>query len=284
MSALDYVVIAVFFALVVYFGYLFKQVAGNTRNFFLAGRSLVHCYVNPKRLRQLAEDGGETIAATFERLLPTKPALKSGDFGEMLTLSAIESRDPPLLFPLPRWRTRPTNDATVMGVDLVGYAVADPVTPSPDDILVLCEVKTRSSRANRRIVRVALDSIKKDFATRIANQLLFQQMLLRDWGMNDQADRLTRFRNPHAAAVPYRKRIIAGVVHDRNLWKDEFLDELPQKHQVGVDVDVEVALVVVEQLATWISEMRVASIAAAQACADGECGADPQVARPADDE
>lgn len=40
MSALDYVVIAVFFALVVYFGYLFKQVAGNTRNFFLAGRSL----------------------------------------------------------------------------------------------------------------------------------------------------------------------------------------------------------------------------------------------------
>lgn len=40
MSALDYIVIGVFFALVIYFGYLFKQVAGNTRGFFLAGRSL----------------------------------------------------------------------------------------------------------------------------------------------------------------------------------------------------------------------------------------------------
>lgn len=40
MTALDYLVIGVFFGLVVYFGYLFKQVAGNTRNFFLAGRSL----------------------------------------------------------------------------------------------------------------------------------------------------------------------------------------------------------------------------------------------------
>ena len=40
MSTLDYVVIAAFFLLIVYFGYLFKQVSGNTRGFFLAGRSL----------------------------------------------------------------------------------------------------------------------------------------------------------------------------------------------------------------------------------------------------
>jgi uncharacterized sodium:solute symporter family permease YidK len=40
VNALDYIVIGVFFALVIYFGYLFKQVAGNTRGFFLAGRSL----------------------------------------------------------------------------------------------------------------------------------------------------------------------------------------------------------------------------------------------------
>lgn len=40
MDTLDYVIIGVFFALVVYVGYLFKQVAGNTRGFFLAGRSL----------------------------------------------------------------------------------------------------------------------------------------------------------------------------------------------------------------------------------------------------
>lgn len=40
MGTLDYVVIALFFLLIVYFGYLFKQVSGNTRGFFLAGRSL----------------------------------------------------------------------------------------------------------------------------------------------------------------------------------------------------------------------------------------------------
>ena len=40
MTPLDFVVIGVFFALISYFGYLFKQVSGNTRGFFLAGRSL----------------------------------------------------------------------------------------------------------------------------------------------------------------------------------------------------------------------------------------------------
>lgn len=40
VTVLDYIAIAVFFLLIVYFGYLFKQVSGNTRGFFLAGRSL----------------------------------------------------------------------------------------------------------------------------------------------------------------------------------------------------------------------------------------------------
>ena len=40
MTSLDYAVIAVFFLLIIYFGFLFKQVSGNTRGFFLAGRSL----------------------------------------------------------------------------------------------------------------------------------------------------------------------------------------------------------------------------------------------------
>src|SRR5262245_11997976 len=68
---------------------------------------IVHCYISPKRLRQLAADGGESIQATFEKLLPTKAGLRSGDFGEMLTLAALEARDAPLLFPLPRWQLRP---------------------------------------------------------------------------------------------------------------------------------------------------------------------------------
>lgn len=40
MTPLDYSVIGIFFLLIIYFGYLFKQVSGNTRGFFLAGRSL----------------------------------------------------------------------------------------------------------------------------------------------------------------------------------------------------------------------------------------------------
>lgn len=39
MGTLDYVV-ALFFLLIAYFGYLFKQVSGNTCGFFLAGRAL----------------------------------------------------------------------------------------------------------------------------------------------------------------------------------------------------------------------------------------------------
>ena len=40
LATLDFVIIVSFFVLIVYFGYLFKQVTGTTRKFFLADRSL----------------------------------------------------------------------------------------------------------------------------------------------------------------------------------------------------------------------------------------------------
>ena len=40
MTGFDYFIIALFFVLIVYFGYVFKQVTGTTRKFFLADRSL----------------------------------------------------------------------------------------------------------------------------------------------------------------------------------------------------------------------------------------------------
>lgn len=39
LSGLDYCIIIVFFVLIFYFGYLFKQVTGITRKLFPAGRS-----------------------------------------------------------------------------------------------------------------------------------------------------------------------------------------------------------------------------------------------------
>lgn len=48
MSALDFALIGLFFLLIVCFGYLFKQVFGNTRGFFLAEPSL------PGRLAEIS--------------------------------------------------------------------------------------------------------------------------------------------------------------------------------------------------------------------------------------
>jgi len=107
--------------------------------------------------------------------------LKSGDFGEMFTWGDIQQHHPQPRFPLYRWRNRPSRNATVMGIDLLGYALqAD--SPSANDMLVLCEVKTRSKQKDKKVVEKAYKGVLKDYATRLVNQLMFQsKLLLQGW-------------------------------------------------------------------------------------------------------
>lgn len=213
-------------------------------------RIMIECYVSADTLRVLAELLGVGLEEAAKELLPTRANVRSGDFGEMLIRRLAQERGDRPQIPLMKWRAKTSPDDLVRGTDLIGYVMAG-AEPSRDDVLVLFEVKTRSASVNPKIVQVALDQVTSDYASRLANQLFFQQKQLVEHGLHDDARRLARFRKPHEH--PFRKRLVAAIVHEEETWDEAFLEHLPERH--GATAEVEVLILRIEKLLEWIHEM-----------------------------
>jgi len=222
------------------------------------GATLLSCYIDPAVLAQVAIANGRKPREFFEaETLPDRPSMKSGDFGEILCWTLVQEwRDRPVIEGY-RWRSRSTKNDTVRGPDLIGYVMNETV-PSPDDVLTICQVKTRSASVSPTVVRESYDDVVNDYVTRLATSLYFYQIWLRDKGNNAGADKYARFSSPHVA--PYRRRLLAFVVHDTAIWQDVFLTELPDHHDQGAEVEVAVVVVCVDELAAWIEDVRQAAV------------------------
>lgn len=223
------------------------------------GAVLLECYIDPTDLRDIARENGSSPGELLEtQILPDAPHIKSGDFGEILARSVLQERGDRPRFPAFRWRNRAHKNDTVRGPDLLGYVIG--LSEEPDkDALVICEVKTRSSSVNKKVVKEAFDDTKKHYISKLANSLYFLQIWLRQQGQQDEASRFARFANPHKA--PYTKRLVPCVVHEDQTWEDRFFDELPEKHQLGELV--EVIVLRVESLSQWIDAVHKAAITCA---------------------
>ena len=223
-------------------------------------RVLVRCYIDPAQLHAMAESDGVAASQLFaNHLLPEKPSMRSGDSGEILARSALAEHNDRPRFPVFRWRNRSTRDDTVRGPDLLGYTYLDPDDPSDDDVLVICEVKTRASSVNDDIVREAYDDATKHYISDLKNALFFARRALHEQGDLEEEVRLARFSHPHD--LPYKRRLVPCVVHNEQTWKDDFLDTLPDEHRL-LD-DVEVVVICVDNLAKWIDAVFDLAIAAA---------------------
>ena len=218
--------------------------------------AVVRCYIDPPKLREMSAQTGHDPAQLFRDLLPTDAKLVSGDFGEMFVWLDVQERPPLPRFPLYRWRLRAKRNDTIRGVDLLGYVLAGP-EPTPNDLLVLCEVKTRSQSRNGRAVQRALDGVLRDYATRVASQLLFQHARLLQDGDAAGAAALARFYRTDV--VPFRVRLIAAVVEDTRLWRDTDLNYLPQQHTAPAEVEVHITCV--DDLWPWIGNVHGAAAA-----------------------
>lgn len=212
---------------------------------------LVSCFVDPGILREQAQADRSTAGEYFlEHFIADNQGVRSGDLGEITTKLVLENcRDQPI-FPGYRWRSKQHKDQTVQGFDLIGYLYADEDSPSQDDVLVLCEVKTRSSTVDRDVALQAYSDLKKHYISKLANYLAYYRAWLRQNGFESEADKLDRFSNPHE--LKFTKRLVPAVVHEESTWMDEFLDVLPQNHDGSEDLVF--ALIAVENLRDLFNE------------------------------
>ena len=143
---------------------------------------------------------------------PPGPSIRAGDFGEILIADYLEFI---LGFWVPRARygAKATHNESSKGCDTLGFLFADDGKESPEDTMVVYEVK---ARLTADIATVALAGIKvaiKDSAkdeVRIADSLNYLKQRLFDKRQLDQATKIERFQNP--VDHPYQIRFGAAAI------------------------------------------------------------------------
>lgn len=137
------------------------------------------------------------------------PAVRAGDFAELLVSDYVEYL---LGYWVPRgkYAEKSSRDESIKGVDILGFRLFSPPTPSPKDTLLAFEVKAQLSgdKYTGRL-QTAIDDSSKDYLRR-AITLNATKRRLRRAGEYDKALVIERFQN--LADHPYVYRSGAAAV------------------------------------------------------------------------
>lgn len=127
------------------------------------------------------------------------PATRSGDFGEILISDYLEFC---LNYWVPRTRfaDRENKNSPTQGLDVLGLKIIDMGTNSPDDELLIYEVKAKltsnSSHESKERLDIAIADSAKDFERRKGESLNAFKQWYRVRSMTTEVNKIKRFQNP----------------------------------------------------------------------------------------
>lgn len=136
--------------------------------------------------------------------LPSKserpgPATRAGDFGEILISDYLEYM---LNYWVPRTRFshRDNKNSPTQGIDVLGLKILNIDTESPNDELIVYEVKakltTNTVDESQKRLEIAIEHSNKDFEKRAGESLNAYVQRFRMMGQTDKVNKIKRFQNP----------------------------------------------------------------------------------------
>ena len=199
---------------------------------------LRRCYITDalveERAAKLGVSRSEILAAKF----PDPGSTMAGDFGEILVYLYQAAKEHPQVAVGPKkWRLKQDRTKPAPHSDVVQFILPCWPTPSPLDVLLCSEVKTKSTDGTFAPIKVAIEGSTKDRTSRLARTLVWlrERALIEDLGDISIAQ-LERFINTtdHPAAT---KRFQAVAVICSSLVAAELSDaptEVPASYEVVV--------------------------------------------------
>jgi len=181
-------------------------------------------YCSDTEIDALRDGTGLTRAEYLTQLIfPDKrtapgPGIRAGDFAELLVSDYVEYL---LGYWVPRgkYAEKSSRDESVKGVDILGFRLTTPPSPTPSDTLLAFEVKAQLSGGKYKArLQTAIDDSSKDYLRR-AMTLNATKRRLRHAGQHDAALIVQRFQN--LSDHPYLYRSGAAAV-----LSDEAYDEV----------------------------------------------------------
>lgn len=178
------------------------------------------CYITDTALAQLSTNLGISKSDFLEKyVIPDKPNILSGDFGEILSYYAVKdnylSKGIKLVGPK-KWRYKTEKNKPVMGADALLFHRLQPNKPSKKDILVSIESKMKAVDSKDHRIQDAIDGAENDKKTRIAKTLIWLEEKHAKDGDAGLVQFIQRFKDP-ATHGDYVKDYKAIAILDKHL-------------------------------------------------------------------
>lgn len=202
------------------------------------------CYVEDKDIEKVLTStvDASTVVKTY---IPDKPHIKSGEFGEILSFTMLLQKYLPIeLTGIKKWQLKPDKNKASFYTDLVLYSCS--VTPSPEDLLVCAEVKTKAKSAKNNRIQEAIEGAEKDYVSRLGDTLAYLKDKSIQKGDSKTVKDIERFQDSiEDGNGVYRKHVKAILVIDSNLCDDEVKKKVVIKEVIE---DFEIVVICMDNL------------------------------------
>jgi hypothetical protein len=197
------------------------------------------CYIDNSELHRLSAIRNLSKAEFLEKyIIPSKPIIKSGDFGEILCFfSVIENlRNKGLSVFAPRkWRWKDNKNTPCPCSDVVMFNVANPKKPTAQDTVITVESKMKAVYSKEHRIQNAIDDAAKDKLTRLAKSLNWLEEKYAKQGSEDQRKTVERFKDP-ATYGTFQKQHKAVAILDSAFEAGEIAKPVTNTHGIVVIV------------------------------------------------
>lgn len=179
-------------------------------------------YCSDDEINFLIEDTGLSKADFLKTMKFPGPSIRAGDFGEILIADYLQ-------YVLDYWVPRTRYDRKVIanesskGSDVIAFRFEDENEYTPDDQLIIVEVKTQfSGNSSKNRLQDAVDDSIKDFRRKAESLNAIKQRLI-DRNMYEDARKVGRFQN--IVDKPYRDISGAAALFSTNVFDMDQISE-----------------------------------------------------------
>src|SRR4030095_8778859 len=135
------------------------------------------CYIDNSNLHTLCQKRKVPPGDFLDKyILPLKPTIQSGDFGEILSYFIVienhKKKGIHLVGPR-KWRWKEDRNKPSPGSDSILFSMQNSNKPSPQDHLVSIESKMKSVASKKCRIQEAIDGAAKDKLTRLVKSLIW---------------------------------------------------------------------------------------------------------------
>jgi hypothetical protein len=183
------------------------------------------CYITDSVLEEKASEHEMSMLEILKTKLPDPGSVMAGDFGEIVTYLYHAARAfPTVAIGAKKWRLKQDRLKPAPGSDVINFILPSWPNPTPEDVVVCSEVKTKSTSNAFNPIAKSIEGCCKDRTSRLARTLVWlrERAITEDLGDLKLAH-LERFTNA-TAFPPATKRFFATAIICESLLQAELVN------------------------------------------------------------